>query len=82
MACGNMDLLQALAFVRNKRPICSPNEGFMGALLELEAEFFQDTSLDIELYREDRFSSSEELCIAEYKARPCGFNSNLLQHSH
>ena len=62
MACGNMDLLAALEFVKDKRPVCSPNEGFMEVLLDLEAELFQKTSLDIEVYREDRFSSSAELC--------------------
>jgi len=59
----DMNALQALDFVRTKRPICSPNDGFMAVILTLESELTgaEHASLNMEVYRDNRFSSSTEL---------------------
>ena len=63
MQCSKMGLLEALQFVREKRPVCSPNEGFMQVLVDLEMEIFAAASLNIAQYRQDRYSSGEELAL-------------------
>jgi methyl coenzyme M reductase alpha subunit len=61
MRAEGMSLLDALHFVQEKRPLASPNSGFMRALAELELELHHETSIDMEAYRNDRFCSTDEL---------------------
>ena len=57
-----MQLVDALVYVRQQRPIASPNAGFMEVLLGLEQDLFGGSiSIDMDLYRNDRFTSTEEL---------------------
>jgi hypothetical protein len=54
-------LIDALSFVRAKRPQCSPNAGFMQQLQALELDLFGRSSLDLEKYVLDRFAAIEAL---------------------
>lgn len=57
-ACGT-----PLAYVRERRPRASPNQGFMAQLLELEASLHADgVSIDIAKYSADRFGDVRACC--------------------
>lgn len=59
-----MRLRDALAYVRERRPRASPNQGFMAQLLELEASLHSDgVSIDIAKYSADRFGDVRACCI-------------------
>lgn len=58
-----MRLRDALAYVRERRPRASPNQGFMAQLLELEASLHADgVSIDIGRYSADRFGDVRACC--------------------
>lgn len=58
-----MRLRDALAYVRERRPRASPNQGFMAQLLELEASLHADgVSIDIGKYSADRFGDIRACC--------------------
>jgi len=63
MYFGSIDLLAGLHFLRQRRPVCSPNEYLMSVLLQLEQELLGvvQPSLDLDVYRENRFGSADEL---------------------
>jgi hypothetical protein len=70
-------LIDALSFVRAKRPQCSPNAGFMQQLQALELDLFGRTSLDLEKYVLDRFAAIEALRTT-HDAPTAGAGSSLL----
>jgi Dual specificity phosphatase, catalytic domain len=61
MRSEGLSLLDALCFVQEKRTLASPNSGFMCALVEVEVELYNTSSIDLEAYRNDRFCSTDEL---------------------
>mmetsp|Transcript_14648 Transcript_14648/g.19227 ORF Transcript_14648/g.19227 Transcript_14648/m.19227 type:complete len:214 (-) Transcript_14648:717-1358(-) len=54
-----MDLIEALGYTKNKRPMSSPNSGFMKQLLELEKELYGKETVDLDRYKLDRFQDVE-----------------------
>jgi len=50
-----MNLIDALRYTKLRRPMSSPNSGFMRQLLELEMELYGKETVDLERYRQDRF---------------------------
>eukprot|EP00953_Heterococcus_sp_UTEX-ZZ885_P023370 12851-Heterococcus_DN1.PRE.1 len=60
----DLSLLEALQFVREKRLIGSPDSGFMHILAEVEIQRHQAASINVEVYRSDRFASSALLQYA------------------
>jgi len=55
MKCKRMNLIDALRYTKLRRPMSSPNSGFMRQLLELEMELYGKETVDLERYRQDRF---------------------------
>jgi hypothetical protein len=71
-------LIDALSFVRAKRPQCSPNAGFMQQLQALELELFGRTSLDLDKYLLDRFAAIDALRTTTHDAPATAAASLLL----
>lgn len=61
MARQGMSLREALGFTRTRRPVASPNTGFMRLLVEEEKKTKESVSIDLEKYRENRFEEIENL---------------------
>lgn len=69
MQCQGLPLLSALSILQERHHLTSPNPGFMEQLLSYEWDIFSDVSLDIAVYRENRFSSACELELSETTSR-------------
>eukprot|EP00612_Vaucheria_litorea_P002193 CAMPEP_0171456346 /NCGR_PEP_ID=MMETSP0945-20130129/2867_1 /TAXON_ID=109269 /ORGANISM="Vaucheria litorea, Strain CCMP2940" /LENGTH=216 /DNA_ID=CAMNT_0011981747 /DNA_START=264 /DNA_END=911 /DNA_ORIENTATION=- len=63
MTYENMKAVDALRHLQMKRPLVSPNPGFMAQLLILEKSIYGINTLDIEKYKMDRFASADALKI-------------------
>lgn len=61
MKYENMDLISAFSHTKQRRPLISPNTGFMQQLLLLEHKLYSKNTLDITLYSKDRFAPIEQL---------------------
>eukprot|EP00611_Tribonema_gayanum_P030346 TRINITY_DN8408_c1_g2_i3.p3 TRINITY_DN8408_c1_g2~~TRINITY_DN8408_c1_g2_i3.p3 ORF type:complete len:223 (-),score=102.05 TRINITY_DN8408_c1_g2_i3:557-1225(-) len=57
MAAQGMALVDALAFLRARRPQTAPNAGFMAQLLALERALFARVTVDLARYEADRFAA-------------------------
>jgi protein-tyrosine phosphatase len=64
LAYRDMTLIDALAFCRARRPIVSPNAGFMTQLAELEEEKRGRVTVDLLKYEENRFGEPTTLACA------------------
>ena len=60
MKCEGMRLSQALIHTKERRPVASPNIGFMRQLIKLEEELYQSVSIDAEKYSQSRFGNVSE----------------------
>ena len=63
MECERMSLAQALIHMKERRPVSSPNPGFMKLLIELERTIFETNSVDLEKYETDRFGDVSNYII-------------------
>ena len=63
MKFKGMRLSEAMAFTKDRRPVASPNTGFMSQLIEYEVELFGSPTIDLELYTQDRFGEVETFAI-------------------
>ena len=62
MRTQRKSLLESLAALRCENPAASPEPKFMWYLYDLELELFHCCSLKMDVYYNDRFSPTEELC--------------------
>ena len=67
-----MSLLDALSHTKARRPLVSPNPGFMGQLVELERATRGAVSLDLRKYRRDRFGQPHTFALLGTGETPRG----------
>jgi len=65
MKVKGMRLSEAMAYTKNKRPVASPNAGFMSQLIQYEISLFGAPTVDLDAYSQDRFAQVEAFAIAE-----------------
>lgn len=63
MKSQNYTLCQSIELVKEQRPQVSPNPNFMAQLTAYEKSLFSRVSIDMNHFREDRFSSASELAL-------------------
>ena len=67
-----MSLLDALSHTKARRPLVSPNPGFMAQLVELERATRGAVSLDLRKYRRDRFGQPHTFALLGTGETPRG----------
>jgi len=58
-----MCLAKALRLTKERRAMVSPNSGFMKQLLDFERSLFGTCSIDLELYKKERFGDVESFTL-------------------
>lgn len=57
-------LVDALELLQDRRPQISPNSSFMAQLVSYEQSLFEDASLRLDLYFEDRFRAASTMSVS------------------
>ena len=63
MKVKGMRLSEAMAFTKDRRPVASPNTGFMSQLIDFEVSLYGSSTIDLELYSNDRFGDVDAFAI-------------------
>ena len=61
----NMTLAEALMYTKERRPVASPNPGFMAQLVTMERAHTGRVTIDVDKYANDRFGDVSAYIIRE-----------------
>lgn len=78
---GNMSLAEAINYIKQRRPVVSPNVGFMAQLVRFETELRGAPSVSAERYADNRFGDVANYSLATPTPTPAGSSSAPAQQS-